>query len=95
MPSLFDSESIKLLYSLPIDSFVLITDDKENIHIAKIINISYKQIDKNDKEIELYKFQSLGNVKSNIFSSYDLSLNKKYKVKVFQNTLERIKNNFK
>ena len=92
--SLFDSESIKLLYSLPKDSFVLVTDDKENIHIAKIINISYKQIDKNDKEIELYKFQSLGNVKSNIFSSYDLSLNKKYKVKVFQNTLERIKNNF-
>ena len=92
--SLFDSESIKLLYSLPKDSFVLVTDDKENIHIAKIINISYKQIEKNDKEIELYKFQSLGNVKSNIFSSYDLSLNKKYKVKVFQNTLERIKNNF-
>ena len=92
--SLFDSESIKLLYSLPKDSFVLVTDDKKNIHIAKIINISYKQIEKNDKEIELYKFQSLGNVKSNIFSSYDLSLNKKYKVKVFQNTLERIKNNF-
>ena len=93
--SLFDSESIKLLYSLPNDSFVLVTDDKKNIHIAKIINISYKQIDKNDKEIELYKFQSLGNVKSNIFSSYDLSLNKKYKVKVFENTLDRVKNNFK
>ena len=93
--SLFDSESIKLLYSLPKDSFALVTDDKENIHIAKINNISYNQIDKNDKKIELYKFQSLGNLKSNIFSSYDLSLNKKYKVKVFQNTLDRIKNNFK
>jgi len=92
---LFDSDSIKLMYSLDKNSFLLITDDKKNIYLAKIIDISYKQLDKNSKEAELYKFQSLGNVKSNIFNSYDLSLNKKYKVKVFENTLERIKNNFK
>ena len=30
-----------------------------------------------------------------IYSSYDLSLNIKYRVKVFENTLDRIKNNFK
>ena len=92
---LFDSESLKLIYSLPKDSFVLVTDDKKNIHIAKIINISFKQLDKNSNEVGLYQFQSLGNIKSNIFSTYDLSLNKKYKVKLFDNTLERIKNNFK
>ena len=93
--NLFDSDSLKLIYSLPKESFALITDDKKNIHIAKIVNILYKEIDKNSKEVQLYKFQSLGNIKSNIFSSYDLSLNKKYKVKVFENTLDRIKNNFK
>ena len=92
---MFDSESLKLIYSLPKDSFVLVTDDKKNIHIAKIINISFKQLDKNSNEVGLYQFQSLGNIKSNIFSTYDLSLNKKYKVKIFDNTLERIKNNFK
>jgi len=92
---LFDSESLKLIYSLPKDSFVLVTDDKKNIHIAKIINISFKQLDKNSNEVGLYQFQSLGNIKNNIFSTYDLSLNKKYKVKLFDNTLERIKNNFK
>ena len=92
---LFDSDSIKLIYSLPEKSFVIVTDDKKNIHIAKIINISYDQLDQNSEEIELYKFQSSGNIKNNIFSSYDLALNNKYKVKVFENTLDRIKNNFK
>tara|TARA_B100001540_G_scaffold36589_1_gene32439 strand:- start:47 stop:1468 length:1422 start_codon:yes stop_codon:yes gene_type:complete len=93
--NLFDSDSLKLIYSLPKESFALITDNKNNIHIAKIVNILYKEIDKNSKEVQLYKLQSLGNIKNNIFSSYDLSLNKKYKVKVFENTLDRIKNNFK
>ncbi len=92
---LFDSDSIKLIYSLPEKSFVIVTDDKKNIHVAKIINISYDQLDQNSEEIELYKFQSSGNIKNNIFSSYDLALNNKYKVKVFENTLDRIKNNFK
>tara|TARA_B100002051_G_C16729435_1_gene637335 strand:- start:1239 stop:2660 length:1422 start_codon:yes stop_codon:yes gene_type:complete len=92
---LFDSDSIKLIYSLPEQSFVIVTDDKENILIAKITSISYDQLDQNSDEIELYKLQSTGNIKNNIFSSYDLALNNKYKVKVFENTLDRIKNNFK
>ncbi len=92
---LFDTDSIKLIYSLPKESFVLVTDNEKNIHIAKIINISYDQLDKNSKEVEFYTLQSLGNIKSNIFGTYDLSLNMKYKVKVFENTLDRIKNNFK
>ena len=62
------------------------------IHHGNILILLH--LEESPELIELYKFQSLGNVKSNIFSSYDLSLNKKYKVKVFQNTLERIKNNF-
>ena len=34
-------------------------------------------------------------IKDEIYSSYDLALSKKYKVEVFQQTLDRIKNNFK
>ena len=34
-------------------------------------------------------------IKDEIYSSYDLALSKKYKVKIFQATVERIKNNFK
>ena len=39
--------------------------------------------------------ESNNKILDEIYSSYDLSLNKKYKVKVFQKTLDRIKNNFK
>jgi len=92
---LFDSDSINLIYSLSKDSFLLVTDDKKNIHVAKIVNILYTDLSQDSQEIETYKLQSSGDIKNNIFSSYDLSLNKKYKVKVFENTLDRIKNNFK
>ena len=34
-------------------------------------------------------------IKDEIYSSYDLALSKKYKVKIFQATVDRIKNNFK
>ena len=49
----------------------------------------------NDEKYKEYLSQSKNKIVDEIYSSYDLALNKKYKVKVFQNTLERIKNNFK
>ena len=90
----FDTDSVKLIYSMPKDSFLLITDNNKDIYLAKIIDILYEHLSEKNKEIEIYKFQSLGNIKSNILSTYDSTLNKKYKVKVFENTLDRIKNNF-
>ena len=32
----FDINAVKILYSLPINSFTLINDEKENIYLAKI-----------------------------------------------------------
>ena len=90
----FDTDSVKLIYSMPKDSFLLITDNNKDIYLAKIIDILYEHLSEKNKEIEIYKFQSLGNIKSNILSTYDSTLNKKYKVKVFESTLDRIKNNF-
>ena len=37
--SMFDKDSVNLIYSLPIKSFVLITDSNNKIHLAKIKNI--------------------------------------------------------
>ncbi len=92
---LFDKESLKLIYSLPEKSFVLITNAENNIFVAKINNISSKNLVNNDEKYKEYLSQSKNKIVDEIYSSYDLALNKKYKVKVFQNTLERIKNNFK
>ena len=93
--SLFDKESIKLVYSLPVNSFVLITGVNNNIYLAKIDNINTKNLPKNNIKNKEYLIKSNSKIIEEIYSSYDLSLNKKYKVKVFENTLDRIKNNFK
>ena len=93
--SKFDSDSIKLLYSLPKGSFSLITDDDNKIYLAKILNINSINLLNNNKETENYQFKSNNKIINNIYSSYDLSLNSKYKVKIFDTTLDRIKNYFK
>ena len=92
---LFDNESVKLIYSLPEKSFVLITDTKNSIFVAKINNIFIKNLLNENVKYNEYLNESKSKIIDEIYSSYDLALNKKYKVKVFQNTLERIKNNFK
>ena len=42
-----------------------------------------------------YQLKSDSQVMGEIYSTYDLSLSKKYNVKLFNSTLERIKNNFR
>jgi len=91
----FDKESIKLIYSLPKKSFVLITDKNNSIYVAKINNIYIKNLLNDDTNYNEYLAKSNNQIINQIYSSYDLALNEKYKVKVFQNTLDRIKNNFK
>jgi len=90
----FDKDSIDLIYSLPVNSFVLITGHSNNIYLARINNIYANNLSKDDIINKEYLVKSNNKIIDEIYSSYDLSLNKKYKVKVFQNTLDRIKNNF-
>ena len=91
----FDSDSVKLLYSLPKKSFTLITNKENNIYLAKILNIYSKSLSNNDKKINDYLIKSNSKIISDIYSSYDLSLNNKYKVKIFETTLDRVKNYFR
>ena len=93
--SKFDSDSVKLLYSLPKNSFTLITDDKNNIYLAKINNIISENLLKDDPKIKDYQAKTNNKIINDIYNSYDLSLNSKYKVKIFENTLDRVKNYFK
>jgi len=91
----FNINSIKLLYSMPLNSYTLVNDNNNNIYLTKIIKFYEKDISNMTENFESY--QNLGNlkIKNNIFSSYDYFLNKKYKIKINEKTLERVKNYFR
>ena len=93
--SMFNINSIKLLYSMPINSYTLINDNKNNIYLTKIIKSHEKDISKMSKDFINYVNIANLQIKNNIFSSYDYLLNKKYKIKINQKTLERVKNYFR
>ena len=90
----FNNESIQYLYSLPKDTFALISDKNKNIYLIKVLNILENNISKGSQDFK--KYYDLANIKirDSMYGSYDLFLNKKYKVKINQKTLERVKNYF-
>ena len=91
--NLFTSDSIKLLYSLPENNFLLIGDKDKNIYLAKIEKILSNDLsDKND--LSNYTIKANMQIKNDLYSSYDYLINDKYKITINQNTLERIKNYF-
>ncbi len=88
----FDISSIELLYSLPKNSFTLINDEKKNIYLTKVKNITYQNID--DDKFKVYIDKENTNARKNILKSYDLLLNEKYNVVLNQKTIQRVKNFF-
>ena len=91
----FDSESVELIYTLPNKSFTLVTGETNKVYLTKIKDIYYSNIDKNDNNISEYSTKSNNDIINNIYTSYDLSLNTKYNVKIFNQTIERVKNYFR
>ncbi len=91
----FTSDSVKLLYSLPINSFTLITDEKNNIYLANIAKQYINNVKKNSDSYNNYFIKSNVKIKENIYSSYDVLINGKYKVKINEKTIERVKNYFR
>ena len=91
----FEIDAVKILYSLPINSFTLINDEKNNIYLAKVKK--YIEVLKNTNEDELKEYQNKqnSNSKNSLLKSYDSLLNKKYNVNLNQKTIERVKNFFK
>ena len=89
--NIFDINSVELIYSMPINSFLLVANDKEEIYVLKILNAS-DNLEFNEKELFL---KTKDKIKNEIYSSYDQFLNKNYKVEINYNTLERTKNYFK
>ena len=90
-----NKESLELIYSMPENSFMLITDKERKVYVAKIEKISSQNLITQNDKIKEYENKSNFMIKDNIYSTYDILLNKDYKVKINQKTLERVKNYFK
>ena len=91
----FTIDSIKYLYTKSKNNFILISDNEKNIYLAKITNVSYETILKNTENFSQYKKQADEKIKDTIYDSYNMFINTKYKVKVNEKTLERVKNYFR
>ena len=90
----FDISAVKVLYSLPINSFTLVNDEENNIYLAKVKKFETQMIDTKSNLFKEYINKQNSNIKNNMLKSYDLYLNNKYKVELNQKTIERVKNFF-
>ena len=70
-------------------------EEKQNIYMAIVCTSNQENIIKSSNDYKKYNDKSNNEIKNNMFSSYDLLLNKKYKVKINQKTLERVKNYYR
>ena len=91
----FNINSVEYIYSHPEKSFLLTSDEKGKIYLAKIDKIKTKNIDTKEKDFDTYHNKTQEKLKSDIFSTYDLYLNNKYNVKIYSRTIERLRNYFK
>ena len=87
--------SKNILYNTSLVSLLILLNEKNKIYLAKINNIEERNLSKNDETIKNFQIESNKNIKSNLYGTYDILLNDKYKIKINQNTLERVKNYFR
>ena len=93
--AIFEINSVKVLYTLPVNSFTLINDKDNNIFLVKITDSKKNFFNKSDENyIQFVKNQNTNN-RNSILQSYDQLLNNKYQVKVNQKSVDRVKNYFK
>ena len=90
----FEINSVQLLYSLPVDSFVLINDEKDKIYLAKIKKYNDIKINKDTKDYKSFISKENTRIRNSILKSYDFLLNDKYNVNVNQIALNNVKNLF-
>jgi len=91
----FTRDSVNLLYSMGKNNFSLVSDKKNNIYLVKIKNIYENNLSKNSKDIKTFVNQTNIKIRDNLYNSYDLLLNEKYKIKINEKTLDRMKNYFR
>ncbi|MDA9616182.1 SurA N-terminal domain-containing protein [Candidatus Pelagibacter sp.] len=91
----FGDNSIKILYSLPINEFTLIANKEDDIFIAKVIGYEDPNISQNSIKFKTISNEANTENRNGILKSYDYLLNNKYKVIINEKTLDRVKNYFR
>jgi len=91
----FENNSVKILYTLPINTFTLIADREDNIFIAKVIKFEDTKISQDSNLLNAITNEASAENRNGILKSYDYLLNNKYEVIVNEKTLDRVKNYFK
>ena len=90
----FEINSVEILYSLPITSFTLISDENDKIYLAKIKKYNDVKLDKKTESFELFVDKENTQIRNSILKSYDYFLNDKYNVNINQIAINNIKNLF-
>ncbi len=90
----FNIDSVQMLYSLPINTFTLINDDDNNIYLVKLKNYVEIDFDNDQEKLKQYIAKEKTNIRKKILKSYDVFINKKYKIDINQNAINKVKNLF-
>ena len=91
----FESNSVKMLYSLPINSFTLVNDKENKIYLVKLVSTKKNTFSETDENYLDFVNNQNTNTRKTILQSYDQLLNIKYQVQLNQKTIDRVKNYFK
>ena len=91
----FETNSVKILYSLPLNSYTLVNDKENKIYLVKLVNSKKNTFSKTDENYLNFVNNQNTNTRKTILQSYDQLLNSKYQVQLNQKTIDRVKNYFK
>ena len=91
----FEANSVKILYSLPVNSFTLVNDKDDNIYLVKLASSKKNIYNRTDENYLKFANNQNTNSRKTILQSYDQLLNDKYQVQLNQKTIDRVKNYFK
>ena len=91
----FEINSVKMLYSLPVNSFTLVNNSENKIYLVKITGFNKNPLNKEDEDYKNFVNSEFTNTRKSILASYDQLLTSKYKIQLNQKTIDRVKNYFK
>src|SRR6056300_377052 len=93
--NIFEANSVKILYSLPLNSYTLVNDKENKIYLVKLVNSKKNTFSETDENYLNFVNNQNTNTRKSILQSYDQLLNSKYQVQLNQKTIDRVKNYFK
>ncbi|WP_023648594.1 SurA N-terminal domain-containing protein [Candidatus Pelagibacter ubique] len=91
----FEANSVKILYSLPTNSYTLVNDKENKIYLVKLVSSKKNTFNETDESYLNFVNNQNRNARKSILQSYDQLLNSKYEVQLNQKTIDRVKNYFK